>query len=50
MNGELKINDNESKKLAWFNINNFPKNMTNQTKNYLQEYGNFLEEAKQKSR
>lgn len=45
--GELKINDDESKKLAWFDLNNLPENMTNHTKNYIQKFGNILEEAKQ---
>lgn len=45
--GELKINDDESKKLAWFDLNNLPENMTNHTKNYIQKFGNILQEAKQ---
>ena len=43
--GELNINDNESKALEWFNIQNLPKNMTEHTKNYLEKYGDILEEA-----
>ena len=31
-NGNLKINDKESKKLRWFNIDDLPKNMTDHTK------------------
>ena len=42
---DIKINDNESKKLAWFDINDLPKNMTVYTKNYLNKFGNILEEA-----
>ncbi len=43
--GELKVNDDESKQLAWFDINNLPKNITSHTKNYLTKYGDILEEA-----
>ena len=43
--GELKVNDDESKQLDWFNINNLPENMTDHTKNYLTKFGNILEEA-----
>ena len=42
---DIKINDNESKKLAWFDINDLPKNMTLYTKNYLNKFGDILEEA-----
>ena len=42
---EIKINDNESKKLEWFDINDLPENMTVHTKNYLNKFGNILEEA-----
>ncbi len=45
--GELKINDNESKKLDWFDINNLPQNMTSHTKNYIQKFGDILHEAMQ---
>lgn len=45
--GELKINDDESKKLDWFDINSLPENMTEHTKNYIEKFGNILEEAKQ---
>lgn len=41
----LKINDNESKKLEWFKIDNLPENMTEYTKNYINKFGNILEEA-----
>lgn len=43
--GDLKINDNESKKLAWFDVNNLPENISKFTKNYLTKFGNVLEEA-----
>lgn len=42
---EIKINDNESKKLAWLDINDLPKNMTLYTKKYLNKFGDILEEA-----
>lgn len=45
--GELKINDDESKKLDWFDINNLPENMTSYTKNYIQKFGDILDEAMQ---
>ena len=38
----LKINDNESKKLEWFKIDNLPENMTNHTKKILNKYSNIL--------
>lgn len=40
--GDLKVNDNESKKLEWFNVGNLPSNMTEHTKNYLEKYGDIL--------
>lgn len=40
--GKLKVNDEESKKLQYFNINELPKNMTAHTKNYLEKYGDIL--------
>ncbi len=43
--GELRVNDNESKKLEWFNVGNLPSNMTEHTKNYLEKYGNILGDA-----
>jgi len=46
--GELKVNDNESKKFEWFSINNLPENMTEHTKNYVTKFGNILEEALKK--
>ena len=42
---EIKINDNESKKLAWLDINDLPKNMTLYTNKYLNKFGDILEEA-----
>ena len=42
---DLKINDDESKKLDWFDINDLPTNMTELTKNYIKKFGNILEEA-----
>ncbi len=44
-NGELKVNDDESKKLEWFSINSLPVNMTSYTKNYLEKYGDILNDA-----
>lgn len=43
--GKLKINDNESKKLDWFNINKIPENITEHTKNYIHKFGNILTDA-----
>ena len=43
--GELKVNDDESKQLGWFDINNLPNNMTEHTKNYLTKFGDILGEA-----
>lgn len=43
--GNLKVNDEESKKLEYFNINNLPNNMTAHTKNYLEKYGDILNKA-----
>lgn len=43
--GILKVNDDESKKLAWFDINNLPSNMTDYTKNYLEKFGDILYDA-----
>lgn len=43
--GDLKINDNESKRLEWFDINKLPDNITNHTRNYLEKYGDILNEA-----
>ena len=46
--GELKVNDDESKRFKWFSINNLPENMTEHTKNYVTKFGNILEEALKK--
>ena len=43
--GNLKVNDDESKKLDWFDINNLPNNMTKYTKNYLEKFGDILNRA-----
>lgn len=43
--GDLKVNDDESKKLGWFKINNLPDNMTEHTRNYITKFGNILEEG-----
>lgn len=43
--GNLKVNDDESKQLAWFDIKDLPINMTSHTKNYLTKYGDILKEA-----
>ena len=42
---DIKINDGESKKLAWFDISDLPKNMKKKKKNYLNKFGNILEDA-----
>ena len=42
---DIMINDNESDKLEWFDINNLPKNMTKYTQNYLNKFGDILDEA-----
>ncbi len=42
---DIMINDNESVKLEWFDINNLPKNMTEYTQNYLNKFGDILDEA-----
>lgn len=43
--GNLKINDDESKQLDWFCIDQLPENITSHTKNYLEKYGDILKEA-----
>ena len=45
--GDLKINDDESSKLDWFDINNLPNNLTKHTRNYIEKFGNILQEAKE---
>ena len=42
---DIMINDNESDKLEWFDINNLPKNMTKYTQNYLNKFGDILDGA-----
>ena len=44
-NGELMINDNESKKLSWFSIDKIPDNINEHTRNDLEKFGNLLKEA-----
>ena len=41
----LKINDDESKKLDWFKIDELPENMPEYTKKYLKRFGNVLGKA-----
>ena len=43
--GDLKVNDHESKKLEWYNIDRLPENITSHTMNYLEKYGDILKEA-----
>lgn len=43
--GILKISDDESKELKFFDVNNLPDNMTNHTKNYLEKFGDLLKDA-----
>ena len=43
--GELRVNDDESKKFDWFSINDLPKNMTQHTINYIEKFGNTLGDA-----
>ena len=40
--GNVKVNDTESKKFEWFNVNNLPENMTNHTKKILNKYSYIL--------
>lgn len=40
--GNAKVNDDESKKIEWFDVNNLPKNMTDHTKKIFNKYGNIL--------
>lgn len=42
---DIIINDDESVKLEWFDINNLPKNITKYTQNYLNKFGDILDEA-----
>ena len=43
--GDLKVNDEESKKLEWFIIDKLPENITSHTRNYLEKYGDILKEV-----
>lgn len=43
--GDLKVNDNESKRLDWFPIDNLPTNITDHTKNYIEKFGDILNDA-----
>lgn len=43
--GDLKINDNESKKLQFFNIDQIPENKTNHTKRFISKYRYLLDLA-----
>ena len=43
--GDLKVNDEKSKKLEWFSIDKLPDNITSHTRNYLEKYGDILKEA-----
>lgn len=43
--GTLKVNDDESRSLSWFSIDNLPDNMTDYTRNYLNKFGDILNEA-----
>ena len=43
--GELKINDDESKKLDWFSIDKLPDNLSEHTRNYINKFGNILNDA-----
>lgn len=39
------FNDDESRQLSWFYIDNLPSNITSHTRNYLEKYGDILKEA-----
>lgn len=43
--GTLMVNDYESTKLEWFNVSDLPSNMTDHTRNYIEKFGDILEEA-----
>lgn len=43
--GDLKVNDNESKKLGWFPINNLPENLSPTTKKHIEKFHNLLDLA-----
>lgn len=42
--GNIKVNDCESKKFEWFDVDNLPENMTDYTKKVLNKYGNILDD------
>ncbi len=42
---DLKVNDDESKKIDWFSIDKLPANITEYTKNYIEKFGDILNEA-----
>ena len=41
--GELKVNDDESKNLGWFNINKLPNNLSPMTRKHIEKMGSLLE-------
>lgn len=43
--GNLKVNDNESKELGWFPINNLPENLSPTTKKHIEKFHNLLDLA-----
>lgn len=43
--GDLKVNDNESKELGWFSIDEIPDNITEHTRRSLNKYSELLTEA-----
>ncbi|MDE6292550.1 MAG: NUDIX hydrolase [Bacilli bacterium] len=43
--GVLKVNDNESKSLQFFSIDDIPSNISDHTRNCLEKYGEILKEA-----
>ena len=48
--GNLRVNDDESKELGWFSINEIPDNITEHTRRSLNKYGTLLEEALKESK
>ena len=48
--GDLRVNDDESKELGWFSINEIPDNITEHTRRSLNKYGTLLEEALKESK
>ena len=43
--GELKVNDEESKELGWFPIDNLPENLSSHTRKHLEKYRYLLYKA-----